>query len=165
MRKRGSYFFVLDAMIGGAIFLVTVIIIISSQLNTPDKRQSYLLANDVMYLLSTTKIIDFRNPYISTLANDGNITDYEQSLFLQISEFYYTNRTELAKNLTKAVLETVILEQYGVSYSIGDEIIYNRFMDRFNHSRMALTSRKLSFLIINETTYFGPDVAELKIWI
>ncbi|MBU1202002.1 MAG: hypothetical protein KJ583_06050 [Nanoarchaeota archaeon] len=165
MRKRGSYFFVLDAMIGGAIFLVTVIIIISSQLNTPDKRQSYLLANDVMYLLSTTKIIDFRNPYISTLANDGNITDYEQSLFLQISEFYYTNRTELAKNLTKAVLETVILEQYGVSYSIGDEIIYNRFMDRFNNSRMALTSRKLSFLIINETTYFGPDVAELKIWI
>ena len=117
-----------------------------------------------MGLLLTTKVIDYRHSYITELEDKGLITNPEQTVFQLIAEYHYTNNTNISYNITKKILESLIAEQYGISYMIGNETIYNRSIERFNNSRFALTSRKIAFLSVNQSIFFGPEIAELKIW-
>jgi len=165
MGKRGAYFFVLDAIIGGAIFVITIILILGSQLNQPESKQTYLLSNDIMNLLTTTKVVDYRDTYVSSLISSNRINNYEQSLFNQIAEFYYQNQTGLAKNFTENILYKLIPEQYGLSYSLGTFVVYNRSIGKLNNSRIVLTSRRITYFALNQTELFGPDISELKIWV
>lgn len=170
MNKRGAYFFVLDALIGGSIFLVSVILILGSYMNVPETRQSYLLAEDLMSIIQTTKIIDFRDPYIEYLADNGSITNPEQSLFQQIAQLHYVGKQNQSYNLTKNILLSLITEEYGVSYSIINgtsnetTIIFNQSVERENLSKRMLSSRKIVFYAVEQTSFFGPDIVELRLW-
>ncbi|MBC8501176.1 MAG: hypothetical protein H8D38_05450 [DPANN group archaeon] len=168
MKKRGAYFFVLDALLGGAIFLISVVMIMGSYMNVPQTKQSYVLAEDLMNVLLNTKVIEFRDPFIQYLADNGNITNPEQTLFQQIAELHYKDEDNLAFNLTRNILDSLLPEQYGVSYIIMEEdkntTIYNRSIDRINISKFTISSKKITFFAINQTDYFGPDITELKIW-
>jgi|FLOH01.1.fsa_nt_gi hypothetical protein len=169
MNKRGAYFFVLDAFIGAAIFLITTVLIMGSYMNKPDIRQSHTLADDTMSYIINTRVRDYADPYVIKLVNNGNITNLDITLYSQILEFHYTNHAELATNFTKNILETLWETHYGVSYNIIEEdgsstIIYNRSTERINNSRFLLSSKRLAFYKLNETTYFGPSIAEVKVW-
>ncbi|MFH1589067.1 MAG: hypothetical protein ABIB43_00680 [archaeon] len=168
MNKRGAYFFVLDALIGSAIFLISVVMIINSSINTPTTGPSYLLSEDIMTLLLNTPVIEFRDPYLSQIAKQGQITNLQQSLFHQIAEFHYTGKSGYATNLTRSIIESVLPEQFGMNYSIIVDgvptTIYSRLVNSIPEATFQLSSRKITFLTINQTEYFGPDITELRIW-
>ncbi|MBU0471375.1 MAG: hypothetical protein KKF89_06120 [Nanoarchaeota archaeon] len=172
MKKRGAYFFVLDALIGGAIFLISIILIIGSYLNTPQTLQAYETTEDIMNLLLNTKVTEFQDPerIISYLAKNGYITNSEQTLFEQISELHYKEEHQLAYNLTKSILNSILEEQYGINYTIYEKksgintTIYNRSGESIENSNFMLSSKKITFLVANETTFFGPDITELRVW-
>ncbi|MFH1770378.1 MAG: hypothetical protein ABH828_02360 [archaeon] len=168
MNKRGAYFFVLDALIGGTIFLITVVMILNSYVGTPQTRQSYMIAEDLSSFLLNTKIIEYRDPYITDLDERGLITDPHQSIFQQIVQFHYTGENELAHNLTSSVFNSLVSEQYGISFLIVENgvetIIYNRSVDKLASAQFHLASRKISFFAINQTDYYGPDIVELRLW-
>lgn len=164
MNKRGAYFFVVDAILGGSIFLITLIIIMSSHINDPIKIQNRLLAEDTMDFLMNTKILDFKNNNLNRLQIEGHITNLENTLFQQISEFYYKGNDTLAANFTSNLLELLLSNQYGYSYYIGGELIYNTSAETLNTSRVHLTSRKITFYVPNETNMYGPEIAELRLW-
>lgn len=170
MNKRGAYFFVLDALLGGAIFLISIVIIMGSYINTPQTRYSYTQAEDLMNLMLNTKVIEFRNDYIELLYNSGRITNTEQTLFEQISEFYYTGKSEEAHNLSKIILTSVLPEQFGIMYSIIDSetdtrtILFNKSVEIINNSNFQLNTKKISFYATNETEFKGPNIVEIRIW-
>lgn len=168
MNKRGAYFFVLDALIGGTIFLITIVMILNSYVGVPQTRQSYMIAEDLSAFLLNTKIIEYRDPYITELDEKGLITNPHQSIFQQIAQFHYTGENGLAHNLTKRVFNSLVSEQYGISYSIIEDgtetMIYNRSVEKIVSSRFLLSSRKISFFAVNQTTYYGPDIVELRLW-
>lgn len=168
MEKRGAYFFVLDAIIAGAIFIITTVIVLGSYLNTPTTDQSYLLAEDTMKFMLNTKIKDFHDPQVLEWAENGDINNPEQSIFQQVAEFYFLNMDSHATNLTRIIIESLWPQQYGVSYSIIEETqnqtIYERYSERIPNSKFLQTSRKLTFFKINETSYFGPAISEVRIW-
>ncbi len=164
MGKRGSYFFVLDAIIASMIIVTTILIINNSNFYQPETRQTFLIANDIMDLMVDTSIKDYRNDYINFLFESNIIEDYDQSIADQIAMFHYSGDNDYATNLTKNVIEELLLEQYGISYSIDDTIIYSRTTDRINNSNFVLTSKRIIFVSTNETVFYGPDIGELKIW-
>lgn len=166
MNKRGAYFFVIDALIGGAIFLISIIVILGSYMTTAETRQSYLIAEDVMMMLQTTKVLEFRNDYIISLISNGSITNYNQPLSQQIAEFYFTDQTTLATAMTGNILTSIIPEQYGIIFSIDEHPIFNRTIARdINESRIVLSSRKIVFIATNQTQFYGPNITELKVWV
>ncbi|NQU98904.1 hypothetical protein HQ533_05550 [Candidatus Woesearchaeota archaeon] len=172
MKKRGAYFFVLDALIGGAIFLISVVMIMGSYMNAPQTKQTYTLAEDLMDLLLKTKVIEFRDSegVVAFLSDNGYITNPQQSLFQQIAELHYTNNDELAFNLTKVIVDSLLEDQYGMNYTIRETktgintTIYNRSAETLESAQFTLTSRKITFFSLDETTFFGPDITEFKIW-
>lgn len=170
MDRRGAYFFVLDALIGSAIFLITIVIIMGSYLNVPLSKQTYILAEDLVVVMLNTKVIEFRDPYIQTLFDRGNITNPEQSIFEQINEFHYTNMRAEAFNLTRNIINSLLPEQFGASYSIINmsnnekTIIFNRSVEKINISQRYFSTKKISFFSINQTSYIGPDIVEFAIW-
>ena len=170
MDKRGAYFFVLDALIGGAIFIISLIVIISSFMNAPQTRQTLTQSDDIMNIMMSTKIIEFRNDYVEYLKDTNQIVNHDNTIFEQIVEFHYEGMENHTYNLTKSILNNLIGEQYGISYGIVNMsngntfVIYNRSMNDINNSRFVLTSRRITFYAPNETVLIGPDVTELRIW-
>ncbi|MBU0665950.1 MAG: hypothetical protein ABIC91_04700 [Nanoarchaeota archaeon] len=164
MKKRGSYFFVLDALIGGSILLLSLVVIFSSYLNTPKLKQSYTLSDDIMTFMLNTKVEEYITTYSLKLIRNKNITNTKNTLFEQIAIFHYEEKNELATNYTRDIIQTVLPEQYGIMYSINESEIYNRSIDRYNKSRFLLSSRKMTFFKINQTSVYGPTITEVQIW-
>ena len=164
MNKRGAYFFVLDAIIGGAILLVTLVTIMNSNFNAPNTKSTYTLAEDTLNFMHNTKVINYRSEYVNSLLDQGIINDPELTIFEQTATFYYNNNFSLARNFTKKILDSVLENQYGVSYSIDNTTIYNRSLSNINISNFVLTSRKIVFVTENATTQFGPDIVEMRVW-
>lgn len=170
MRRRGAYFFVLDALIGGAIFLLSVVLILGSFLNAPQTKQTYVLAEDLMNLMLSTKVIEFRDPYLQVLSERGFVNNTEQSLFEQIVELHYRGYVNETHNLSESIIDSLLPEQFGASFNIinttnnNRTILFNRSLNKLNTSSRFLSSKKIAFYSINQTSFFGPDIVEMTIW-
>ena len=163
MNKRGAYFFVLDALIAGAIFIITIMMVLSSNINNPSTTETYNLAESTMNFILNTKVKEFTHPYINKLYSEELING-EHTLFEQITELHYTGKKEETYNLTRIVLEIMLEEQYGINYSIGGQTIYNRSQEKRDKARFLLSSQKITFFTGSLTEYHDPEITEVQIW-
>lgn len=173
IKKRG-YFFMLDAVIGLFILIIGVFLITSSYINVHQPIQVELLSDDLLDFLSNTKIKDLNNPYAGIggeLWNQGFITDADNSLLQQIGEFYATNKLDTAEKFIQNASKGIVPEQFKYEVWIDGSILYPKtpapeHIKSKNSTSLLLTSKKLTFGIINKTTggIWGPYKAEVFVW-
>ena len=173
IKKRG-YFFVLDAVLGLFVIAIGVFLISSSYVNVPHLTQVGLLADDLLNFLSSTKIKDLNNPYAGIggqLWKQGTITDADNSLLQQIGELYAKNNMDIAEKFIANVSKEVVPEQFKYEIWVDAAILYPRMptdehIKSKNSTKLLLTSKKLTFGIINKTTsdIWGPYRAEVFVW-
>lgn len=163
MNKRG-YFFLIDAIIGSAIIVITLFIIFNHNSNSQKIESRYVLAEDFATLISNTRIEDINLNYTNTLVNNGKITNTKLRVIEQIAEFYYNGNISLAGNLTKEISDASISPKNGFSLSINGTTIYSRNINTLNNSKLVIVSKKIVFIQINSSDLKGPDIAEIKIW-
>ena len=141
--KKG-YFFVIDAFIGSTIIFVSLMMILNSNIKGSQLQFDYSMAEDYSTFIMNTKIQD------STCANES----------LNYS-------TRLLENLT----DSLISSKYGFSLVLKDtatgrnQTIYERSVDRLNTSQLVIASEKITFIQINSTKMFGPNIVDIKVWI
>ena len=173
IKKRG-YFFVLDAVLALFILVVGVFLVTSSYVDVPQPTQVELLSEDLLNFLSKTKINDLNNPYAGIggeLWVNGAITDADNSLLQQISEFYATNNLNTAEKFIQNVSKDAVPSQFRYEVWIDGVILYpknptNEHIKSRNNTEVLLTSKKITFGIINKTSssLWGPYNAEVFLW-
>ncbi|HLD04751.1 MAG TPA: hypothetical protein VJG90_03445 [Candidatus Nanoarchaeia archaeon] len=164
MNKRGTYFFVLDAVISSIIILVTVYFILSLRTKGPESLQSYTQAEDFMDFMMQTEVRDFNGNYTKRLVEEGNITDTRRTLFQQMAEFHFYNKTNISWQFMEEVSNSSLLGQQGMMMWFDEDMMFNRSSDRYSKANLILSSKKMSFLRINQTYVEGPNLMEVWVW-
>ena len=173
IKKRG-YFFMLDAVLGLFVIAIGTFLISSSYIDVPQLAQVGLLSEDLLNFLSNTKIKDLNNPYGGIggqLWKQGTITDADNSLLQQISEFYAASKLDTAEKFIANVSKGAVPEQFNYEVWINGTILYPRaptaeHVKSKNSTALLLTSKKLTFGVINRTTsdLWGPYKTEVYVW-
>ncbi len=173
MKKRG-YFFVLDALLGLLVLIIGVFLITSYYVEVPKTTQVTLLSDDLLNFLSNTKIKNLNNPYAGIggeLWSQQEIRDGDASLLQQIGEFYAKNKPGTAEKFIQNVSKDVMPQQFRYEVWMDGVRLYpqNPSDDHSgsrNNANLLLTSKKLTFGIINTTTsdLWGPYKAEVFVW-
>ncbi len=123
--KKG-YYFSMDALL--ALSLLGIGILLLSQLysaQAPVQQLSYY-SKDVITLVSTTPLEGFNNSFVQELIADGVINDTNKTIIEQIGILWVTGREDLARLLAENISHAAIPDNYGFSFVIGNDTIYER---------------------------------------
>jgi hypothetical protein len=167
--KRG-YFFTIDAFVAISALVLCIIMILSIRSTKPYQVQSVYLSDDVLYMMSNTKLYELQNDYTRSLYKDGSITNMDNTVIEQAAIFYATGRDSLAKNFLLDVTNNVIPGKYGFQirlYNTSDAYEYTIYPGEAlqSESRLLISSKKIVFGIVDETgNSWGPMTAEVRLW-
>ncbi|MEK6963091.1 MAG: hypothetical protein AABX70_01595 [Nanoarchaeota archaeon] len=164
MNKRGAYFFILDAVLSSIIILVTIYFILSLRTKAPETLQSYAQGEDFMEFMMQTQVRDFNGNYTKSLMENGNITNTQRTLFEQMAEFHFYNKTGIAWKFMEEISNSSLLSHQGMNMWVEQDLIYNRSSERLEKANIVLSSKKMSFLRINQSYVDGPHTVEVWIW-
>jgi len=165
LRKKNAQYLTLDAFIASLILAVGLVIVLAARNSTPSTAQSELLSKDVASSLSSLKLKELNNPLVLKMAGDGTITNLDNTVLQQATEFYFTSQRPSAFTLLQNVTSGLIPQRYSFEVLINGELIYNRTTASQNTSPVLVSSRKLIFGVINKTAVvYGPTLAEVRLW-
>ncbi|MFH1400782.1 MAG: hypothetical protein ABIH41_04640 [Nanoarchaeota archaeon] len=182
MQKRGSYFFVLDVFLAGAIIVLTLVIILSSRSNAPQPQQTYTTAEDFLTSISTTQFRDVQNPWQRRLQEAGFVNRTEWNLDQVVASLDYydfstngsqvwqpvADDTNMSFVFVQSLQEGLVPAQFGFSYALIDgadrRIIYNRSNDTLDSATTVLSARRITFFPIDSSSIYGPVITEVKVW-
>ncbi|MEM4260440.1 MAG: hypothetical protein QXG00_04345 [Candidatus Woesearchaeota archaeon] len=128
LKIKRAYAFTLDAFIAAGI-IITGLLLISSLVSYHDKTEQLdYLSKDLLQSLSEIKIYEIQTtiPFVQKKIADGNITNTNNSVLVQIGEFWATNHKAMATELASLIIDNIIPEGYGVNLTIGEDTIYER---------------------------------------
>jgi len=157
------YFFVIDAFIGGAIVLVSLLVVMGSYTHTPEKEQVLTLLEDAITYMQNVQMRDFQGNYTQNLISNGSVTDTDNTLFEQLGVFYYENELQIAQDFLAEILEG-LPDQMSVRFYYDDTLLFEKEDFPFQSAGLALSSKKLSIVTINDTQLFGPHIVEVIVW-
>ena len=169
MNKRGAYFFVIDALIASSVIALSLIIIFTTHNLRHETTPTLRMVEDYSDFLIDTKVRNFQGSYRDKLVSDGNITNLDNTLIEQLTEFYFLNKTRdtttIMWNFTKEITYGVVPSQRSVSLSINDTVIFSRQNIPPENAELRLSSKKISFKKINSSYVYGPVIVGVSIWI
>lgn len=160
-----AQYFTLDAFIGVMIVVVAIVIIFAARTSKPYTIQSALISSGFAESLSSTKLAELNNPLVTVLVQNGTITNPDNTVLQQATEFYFVNQKYFAGELLKNVTYQLIPPQYSFKVLVNDEVVYVRSRSNENKSSVVTSSKKLIFGVINRTAqFYGPTIAEVRVW-
>jgi hypothetical protein len=170
--RKGSYFFVLDAFIGGVIFVLTLVLVFSLFVGPTRTEQSFATASDYLTFLSTTEIRDFHHINVTKMREEGNITDPTITIAQQLVVFH--NQTPIAETCTlcqQLVNTTIgsIPKTTAVNISIStpseNESFYTYAEGDVSKMGTHIVTKSIEYALINETVLLGPVAIIMEVWI
>lgn len=162
--KKAQYL-TIDAFIASMIVAVTLVIVLAARTSQPYVAQSELTSKGFADSLSQVKLKELNNPLVINLSRDGTITNPDNSVLQQATEFYIIGHKDLAFALLNNVTQRLIAPQYSFKILINNTLIYNRTLVNENTSGTLISSKKLVFGVINRTMLvYGPTTAEVIVW-
>ena len=170
MNKK-AYFFLIDAIIGLLVLSIGITLVVTSTVFQEPVRQTELLNVDLLSAF-TKQIKDKSGVYCGidgALAQDGNITDTENTFLQQFGEFYYryqqgcTFCLDLIRNCIKEVVDVNSLAPHSMELKINHEYIYAVNNSQKNLSFLVIPQRSITFGTYGNQ-YYGPYLAEIIVW-
>jgi hypothetical protein len=182
--NRKSYFFVIDTLIGSTIIFLSLLVVLNSGTKEWGLTHDYTLAEDYTSFFTDTELRYLSNDFVYTLTVSGVISNSSNTVMQQITLFYYyakylcspidtaciDSNMSLAHDLVANLSAPLLPEKYGFSYVINDlssgsnTTIYSRDTDWLNNSQVILVSKRITYVDINSTKLFGPNIVTIKIW-
>jgi predicted RNase H-like HicB family nuclease len=84
------------------------------------------MALDMLTVLSELQVHEVNNSYIQQLIDNGSITDVNNTLIVQIGEFWANGNETLARDFAMNVSEGMLPEFFGYSIIMDNDTIYAR---------------------------------------
>jgi len=171
MNKRGAYFFVIDALIGASIIFLSLIIIFNTNFSSPESNPTLRMMEDYTDYLVSTRVREIQGPITAKLVSNGNITNVDNTLLEQLTEFYYLNvtgardTTNIMWDFTDEISKGLVSEQRSFSVYVNKTLVYEDIDSVLDQSRLVVNSKKISYKRINDTFIYGPVIIEVKLWV
>lgn len=176
MNKRGAYFFVIDAFLAATVIVGALIIIFTSRQSSTEAGPAISMVENFLRMVETTPIRNLQSNLTRQLVLDGNITDLDNTILEQITEFYYLNASgkKDTKNQTAALLKDaaggLISEHrsimvYMYTNSSEKNLVFNKSLFSQERAGLLLTGKRINFKMINDSFIYGPVVFEVKLWV
>jgi len=170
INKKGVFFTIDSIIAAGIIFAV---IIFSSSIYVKDQPSFHLnyLSQDLVKTLSTLTVEDANNEYINERIASGDITNLDNTVLEQISEFWADGNVEFANKTVSNVTESFVYNITGFGIWIENEAIYTRDMPL---RKSLISSKKIISGVAKEQstgetrknppTLLGPIIVEVRVW-
>ena len=166
--KRGAYFFVIDAVVAGAIIVAALLLIFGSHSSKPERQTTVQEGEDFLDYLYSTSVREHDSTLINQMVDDGVITDLDRSLADQLVAFYYAGNTTELTDFAQDISSFNVPPDRGLLLYINSTLIYNstlhKPMSTLNSSRLVLNPKRMSFLLVNQSALYGPVWIEVKVW-
>lgn len=176
-RRRGSFFFVLDAFIAASILIFTLVLIFSFYAESRRTQQSVTYAQDYLAFLMTTQVNDYRVPSIMTMISSGAITNPRVTLAEQLLIFNANDDDgddEYAETLLElaamSIPSTVDISVTLLPLNSGEGTerpppIYARSSSSDSSARQThLSAKSLAYAVGQENELYGPFILEVETW-
>lgn len=169
--KRGSYFFVLDAFIASAIFVLTIILVFSLFVAPARTEQSFATASDYLTFLSTTEIRDFHSVNMTKMRADGEITDSRLTIAQQLVLFH--NATPVGDpcllcqklvNITAGSLPNNVAVNLSIHTSSENESFYSYNVTDVSTLKTHIVTKSIEYALINDSILVGPVALVMEVW-
>lgn len=163
--SRNGQYLTIDAFIASMIVAVTLVIVLAARTSIPYTSQSEAASKGLAESLSQVRLSELNNQLIINMSRNGTITNPDNTILQQVTEFYIVGNRHYAFELLRNVSQALIPSQYSFEVIVNNELIYNRTIRSENSSAVLVSSKKLIFGVINRTALvYGPTIAEVRLW-
>ncbi len=124
--RKKAIFFTIDAMIGTAIIVASLILISKMYIQNPEVSNLRFESQDLLNALSNIKTGEINNSYVKNLINESVISQQElnNSLLEEIGVLYVKGYQEEARNLIRNITNNLD-ENTEISVFLNDNLIFN----------------------------------------
>lgn len=149
-KQKGSkraILFITDAAIAAFILLGAVIMLSTTDVGTGKKTVTTTAAADIVELLGELKVYEIQtDPFVSSLIANGNITDTNNTVLVQIGALWADNKISLAQNLTSVALQNALPANIDFEIHIDQDKIYEKNASYFtnNGTKLSVAKRLVS---------------------
>lgn len=171
--SRKGFFFTVDVFIALSFLVIGFLFVYSAYLSAPPSTQTIFYSNDLISFFTNTKISELDNAEIFMMWCDTcegaahNISSPDNTILEQILEFAYLNKTGLAEVLAN-ISRGIIRSQYSYRMSINLEdknwVMADNHRIDMNISKLTLTSKDISYILINYSEVVGPFITRIEVW-
>lgn len=125
-KGKKAVFFIVDAIFGGSIILLGLILASSFYIFEGPSLNINYFADDTLHVMSNLKVGEVNNSYVKSLIADGSITRTNNTILEQIGEFWAERELEKADNLSREFTKGYIDSIYGYGiYADGEQLHLN----------------------------------------
>ncbi len=124
-RRRQGLFFSVDAILAVLLLFAGLFVLSKIYTQAPDTRQLDAYAQDLLAGLGEIRVYELAAPWVQAEIRNGNITNLNNTVLFQIGEYWATNKTEKAQNLSALLVGNLTPYFKGVRLTFDGEEVYN----------------------------------------
>jgi hypothetical protein len=164
MKRQKGFYFTTDAVLATVLLLTGLLLFARFFVHQPQTDQTDVMSKDLLNTLNEITIEEFDEPFIRQEIGNKNITDLNKTVLLQIGEYWSTNESDKARNLSRLLVERLVPENYGINITLGDDVIYqqNRTTEVSSPRDVLASQRMITGIAKGETLRGSSSAAYLK---
>jgi len=142
--NKKAFLFTMDAFFASLLLVGALVMLSQVHVQKSSTENMEFLSQDVLETLSTVKINEIKdsNDFVKKEFKAGNISNLNNTILVQIGEYWAINRPDKARALARSILDDLVPDSYGFNISIEGDVIYNK--SGKNLSNAISTSRMIS---------------------
>ena len=115
MAIKRAIFFTIDSLLASGILIIVVLLVSNFYLAEQQRTNINYASQDLVRVFSTMTVGEVNNDYVKNLTASKTITNSNNTILEQIGEFWSKNENDVARNMSKELIESLIPKQFGVS--------------------------------------------------
>lgn len=167
-KSNNSQIFLLDFIFATVLIIVSLGTFLAYYSLSDPQEDLFDIAYRLSDTMSTTNINELNNDFVRNLFINREITNVDNTLFQQISEFYQRGEYSLADNLTKEITDSFLIERIGYEITVFNGSGSSRVLD---NSSLALNRDESKTVASVQRQIFGfqdnnpfTHVYEIEVW-
>ncbi|MCF7901110.1 hypothetical protein K9L67_02685, partial [Candidatus Woesearchaeota archaeon] len=124
-KNKKSIYFSLDGILAGILIASVLIMLLQNNFYEPKIDQKSFMSQDILNSLTEIKLHEINNQFILDEITNGNITDTNRSVLVQLGEYWALNKTDKAQQLFESVLNLNTTNTKKIRLTIENEEIYS----------------------------------------
>jgi len=166
-----SQIFMFDMILSIVIIILSLGIVLSYFVFTNENIDIYDYNYQILKGFTETKLNSLNDLGVRDMFITNQIKNIDNTVAQQVGEFYYTNNTGMAKNLTQIFVSNYVSNQMNFRISIYNSTNNYTLYEEIKNSNYNLEDASISsvtertiFGYINKTNFYGPDRIRIEIW-
>lgn len=162
--RKGAAFFTIDAIIAGAVFLLSIVFIFSFYVQSPNIEDTQIILDNYVEYISQTKLSNFYDLNRHIYQIDGNPREHF-TVHQEVAYLYELGDKANATAFLENVTNETFPKKFGVAYEYNDEVIYSQNgTTPYNAIKTNLTAHILTFFEDDAGNLVGPEITKVYTW-